>query len=94
VVWKKVQDKLVRLRIPEKARRTACFVNRKCRAEFAVVEWIEDGGPVMSDGMGSGAPTTYAVGEEVRPDKYDDDVRVDCSHGIHFFLTREEARAW
>lgn len=31
---------------------------------------------------------------EGRPDKFDPDVRVECSHGIHFFLTREEAETY
>jgi hypothetical protein len=93
VVWKKVQGKIVRLCIPRNARRTASLVGRKCRAEMAVVEWIEGGGPVTSDGCGNGS-ITYAVGETVHPDSYDDDIRVECSHGIHFFLTRKEAEEW
>ena len=35
--------------------------------------------------------TIYRVGEIVRPDSYDPDIRVECSHGIHFFITRKEA---
>jgi len=36
----------------------------------------------------------YRVGELVYPDSYDPDIRVECTHGIHFFLTREEAESW
>lgn len=38
--------------------------------------------------------TTFNAGKIVRPDKYDSDPRVECTHGIHFFLTREEAEAY
>jgi hypothetical protein len=38
-----------------------------------------------------GPRTEYRVGETVRPDKWDDNWMEECSHGIHFFITREEA---
>lgn len=30
----------------------------------------------------------------VRADKYNDDPRVECTGGIHFFLTRQEAEEY
>lgn len=36
-------------------------------------------------------PLLYNVGEIVQPDRYDDNFWEECSNGIHFFLTREEA---
>ena len=87
-VWKKIFGRLIRLRIPPTARRTACLINRKCRAEFAYVEWIEGGGPIESRGC------LYRMNGWVYPDSYDDDPRVDCTHGIHFFATRKEAEEW
>jgi len=30
----------------------------------------------------------------VKPDSFDPDPRVECSHGIHFFMTRKEAEAY
>ena len=33
-------------------------------------------------------------GAVIRPDKYDPDPRIECSSGIHFFLTPEEAEAF
>ncbi|CAB4124779.1 Pentapeptide repeat [uncultured Caudovirales phage] len=82
--FKKVQGGVVVLLIPADAGRTASLVGRKCRAEYAVV--IEGEGVSKHDGK-----TVYKVGETVYPDKYDDDIRVECTSGIHFFLTREEA---
>jgi len=38
--------------------------------------------------------TEYAPGIVVRPDKWDPDPRVECTHGIHFFLTRQEAEEY
>ena len=90
-VFKKVEKKIVKLRIPAKAKRTASLVGRKCRAEYVKVLDIEGGGPVTSNGMRAGPKTTYEIGKVVKPDSYDDDIRIECSHGIHFFLTREEA---
>ena len=33
----------------------------------------------------------YEPGKIVYPDKYDPDIRVECTNGIHFFQTYEEA---
>jgi hypothetical protein len=85
VAWKKVDGKIVQLRIPAEAQRTASLVGRKCRAEYAVVVSIEGGEPVSTRGL------LYREGETVRPDSYDDDPKVECAHGIHFFATRAEA---
>jgi len=85
VVYKKVSGKIVQLRIPETARRTASLVGRKCRASHAEVIDIEGGEPVETRGL------VYEIGKTVYPDSYDDDIRVECTHGIHFFMTRKEA---
>ena len=36
----------------------------------------------------------YRNGETVYPHAYEDDIRLDCAGGIHFWLTREEAEKW
>ena len=92
--WKALRDGCIaRLTIPVDARRVSPLVGRKCRAEYAVVEAI-----TASDGSGRttgeslhDAAFTYTVGQTVRPDAFDDDIRVECSNGIHFFITRAEA---
>jgi len=86
IVWKKVRGGVCKLRVPPEARRTASIIGRKCRAEW--VEVLE--APKNSRSIHD-FNTVYRVGEIVRSDKYDDDPRVECTHGIHFFLTREEA---
>ena len=35
--------------------------------------------------------TIYKVGEIARSDSWDADRWNECSHGIHFFITRDEA---
>ncbi len=84
VGWKKVQGGIIKLLIPAEARRTSSLVGRKCRAEF--VQVLEGEGVSTHDGK-----TVYKPGAVVYPDKYDDDVRVECTSGIHFFITRKEA---
>ena len=35
--------------------------------------------------------TTYKVGEMVYPDSFDEDRWNECSHGIHFFINKQDA---
>ena len=91
IAYKKVKGKIVTLSVPKDAKRTASIVGRKCRAEYAMVLEIEGHAPVTSNGRGNGIATLYEEGKEVRADSYDPDWRVECSHGIHFWLTRKEA---
>jgi hypothetical protein len=96
-VWKKGADgRLINLEIPAEAKRTASLVGRKCRAEYAKVLAIydKDGNPVKEYAGWRERDFIYRVGETVRPDKYCDDIRTECSHGIHFFHTKEEAENW
>ena len=89
--WKKCQGGvIVRLRIPEEARRSHAF-GRKCRAEFAdVLEVIgADVGVSSHDNR-----TEYRSGERVTCHRWSDDWREECAGGIHFFITREEAEAY
>jgi len=85
IVWKAVAGNIVCLSIPAEARRTATPIGRKCRAEYADVVSIEGGRPATTRGL------EYVVGQRVTPDNYDPDIRVECTNGIHFFTTREEA---
>lgn len=38
--------------------------------------------------------TVYRVGKIIRPDLFDEDIRVECTNGIHFFITRKEAEEY
>ena len=88
IVYKKLSGETVaRLQVPAKARRTASLVGRKCRAEYVKV--LEGEGYSRHDRR-----THYSPGKTVRPDSYDDDPRIECAPGIHFFLTRQEAEEY
>ena len=87
IAWKKVNGGILKLLIPKEAKRTSSLVGRKCRAEFVVV--LEGSGVSTHDGK-----TKYEPGMTVYPDKYNDDIRVECTSGIHFFMTKREAEEY
>ncbi len=89
--WKRCRHGvIVKLRIPADARRSHAF-GRKCRAEFAdVLEVI--GAEVGISSHDS--KTEYRVGQRVTPDSFDDNWMDECSHGVHFFITRLEAEEY
>ena len=97
--WKKVYAQgmivIVKLEILEDAKRCNA-TGRKCRCSAAKVLEIQkmDGTPAGLDSVVNRDYTphvTYTVGETVLPDSFDDDRWNECSHGIHFFITRQEA---
>jgi hypothetical protein len=97
IVWKKLRDGCIaKLEIPDNSKRTASLVGRKCRAEFAkVIEIYNYSGVKLDTGTSCYDSTIkYDIGEIIYPDRYNPDIRVECTHGIHFFLTREEAEAY
>jgi hypothetical protein len=81
---------IVKLQIPAKAKRSHAF-GRKCRAEYAKVLHIYGATEAVST---YDQTFVYHKGEIVRPDKWDDDWTNECSSGVHFFITREEAEAY
>ena len=93
IAWKKAQNKIVKLKITESAKRSSA-TSRKCRASEALVLDIQsiDGTEhfesVVSD---RDSKFIYHVGEIVKVDDFDEDRWNECSTGIHHFITREEA---
>lgn len=93
--WKKINHHIIRLKIPKWARRTAKYGSRKCRAEYAIVEKIFHGlNEVDSVSGGFDKNFKYSVGCIVKPDFYDASMLKECTNGIHFFMTREEAEQY
>ena len=91
--YKKVGDKIVKLLIPEDAKRSSA-TSRKCRCSKAIVLSITslDGKESFDEVINTNYnKTIYKVGEEVLPDSFDEDRWNECSNGIHFFITRAEA---
>jgi len=85
--WKKINGGIAKLLIPKEARRSNS-AGRKCRAEYAdVLEIIgTESGTSQHD-----SNTVYEVGKRMIPDSWDENRWDECSHGIHFFITRIEA---
>ena len=92
--WKKVKGCLIQLFIPEDAKRCSA-TTQKCRCEFAKVlsiVRIENGEGLQSIENTSHTPSiVYKVGEIVKPDSFDEDRWNECSHGIHFFINKQDA---
>ena len=86
---------LLTLLIEDSALRVNAPGSRKCRCSRAKVSLAEslDGAPVEHKEFYSGYDNTfmYRVGEYVEVLDYDDSLTDECSRGIHFFLTKEEA---
>ena len=92
--WKKVDMKyLVKLRIPEDARRLSA-ASKKCRCDKAIVLDITSlDEEIHFDEVVNynHNETIYKVGEVVYPDSFDEDRWNECSHGIHFFVDKKDA---
>ena len=92
--WKKVDKVIIKLRIPSESKRSSA-TTRKCRCEYAEVLELQnlDGTPYKYDKVFNHnyVTTTYKIGEIVRADSWDENRWNECSNGIHFFITRDEA---
>ena len=100
--WKKAQvytDKkkypvIIKLRIPENAKRSSS-TSRKCRCNKAnVLEIYNLDGTVAQERICQSiydCEFTYEVGKTVEVDDFDENRLDECSTGIHFFMNRQEA---
>ena len=88
-----IENTIVTLLIPTNARRSNA-TGRKCRAEFAKVLLIEDenGNKLESTISKQDSNFVYKTGEIVYPDSFDNNRFNECSNGIHYFITRYEAK--
>ena len=95
IAWKSAGVYIVKLEIPADAKRSSA-TSRKCRASKARVLEIQnkDGSKADVTEVKSDRGGVYKVGEMVYPDEWDDNRWNECSHGIHFFVTRIEAEDW
>ena len=84
---------LVKLEIPKDAKRSSA-TTRKCRCSKAKI--ISITGIVTRQEYDEAFSQrdkrfVYRVGETVVPDSFDEDRWNECSNGIHFFITKQEA---
>ena len=92
--WKKVNDVLIKLEIPEDAKRSSATTN-KCRCEKAKVLGFYD---LNSTELNIDKIINYVFhtceyrkGEMVYPDYFDENRWNEYSHGIHFFVNKQDA---
>ena len=94
VGWKKVNGLLVKLQIPEDAKRSSAATS-KCRCDKAMVLEITslDGVQQFQETVNTNydQEVKYKVGEMVLPDSFDNNRWNECSHGIHFFINKQDA---
>ena len=94
IAFKKAKGHIVELEIPEDALRCSA-TTRKCRCSKAKVVSITnlDGSPSDRTTVASSYDRSfiYTLGETVSVDNFDPDRWNECSTGIHFFITRQEA---
>lgn len=91
--YKTAQGLIIKLEITADAKRSSA-TSRICRCDKAKVLSITspDGKIKRSEIFSNHDPDfVYRVGEMVSVNDFDDDRWNECSTGIHFFLTREEA---
>ena len=92
--WKKVNGKLVQLEIQADAKRSSA-TTRKCRCSKAMVISITniDGSNEVDEVLNTSQESKclYKVGQLVIADSFDEDRFNECSHGIHFFINKEDA---
>lgn len=84
-------DAVLTLLIPSDARRVNS-TGRKCRADRAVV--IASSASDAEYRSSYDPAFTYRLGAEVSVPDFDPDIRVECTRGIHFFITRAEAETY
>ena len=92
--WKKASGHIVKLRIPEDARRSSA-TGHKCRCDKAYVMEIQnmDGTKATEDTVRSDHDKdfVYTVGATVEVPDFDDNMWSECAPGIHFFIDRRAA---
>ena len=103
IAWKAARSTVdsrpvvLKLRIPEDAERACSYVGRKCRVSKAVpIAAFRGKEPCeekefVSDRSGD---FVYRIGKEAVSDSFDPDPRVECTNGLHIFITRREAEEY
>jgi hypothetical protein len=94
--WKQVRGgHILKLEIPADSPRISTFVGTKCRAQSAKVleAFTYDRNPTQKTVFDSifDRRFVYTLGEVVKVYDFNNDNRVECAPGVHFFMDRNEA---
>lgn len=94
IAYKKASGYIVKLQIPEDAKRLSA-TSRKCRCDKAQVLEIQNFDGTTADvtevRSSQDKNFIYKVGKTVSVDNFDKNRWNECSTGIHFFINRQEA---
>ncbi len=95
-VWNKDRTErvVIELRFPKGTKLTSTIFGRKCRASRALVTQCVTPGHENETEFRSLYDNSfvYRVGETAKPTKrFDNSSTIECTSGIHFFVTEEEA---
>ena len=85
---------LIKLEIPEDAKRSSAPHRRKCRcskAKVLEIVTLDEEKPIDIAHSLHDPSFIYKVGEEVFVDNFCEDRMMECAPGIHFFMEKEEA---
>jgi hypothetical protein len=100
IAWKKVEGGFV-LKLLITGKRISTPIGRKCRTnECKVLAAYDKKGNEVAKETGyrftssRDSRFTYEVGAYVLEPNLDEDIRVECTKGIHFFMTRQEAQEY
>jgi len=97
IAWKKLSNNCIaKIKIPTRSLRTCNALNRKCRAKYVkTLNIFDKNGVELKEQSGQrDANTIYKVGRLTHADSWDNNIFNDCTHGIHFFVTKQEAIDW
>lgn len=94
IAYKKASGYIVKLQIPEDAKRLSA-TSRKCRCDKAQVLEIQNFDGTTADvtevRSSQDKNFIYKVGKTVSVENFDKNRWNECSTGIHFFINRQEA---
>ncbi len=96
IAWKKVRNGIV-LKLLVKGKRVSPYTGRKCRTDkVKVLAAYGSNGKKTDAVLMSKHDSTfiYKVGRLASVKDYDPSPLVECSTGIYFFITRQEAEDW
>ena len=94
--YKQLENNLIaKLLVPEDAKRSNA-TSRKCRCDKALVVAIYDtnGNDVKYGTSSYDSTFHYEVGKVVSVDNFDENRWFECSTGIHFFMSKQEAMGY
>ena len=90
--FKKLKNNIIAtLYIPRSAKRVNS-TSRKCRVSKAKVIALSNGNTESHDKYSG--KLLYKLNKWVKPDSFNDDIREECTNGIHCFITKKEAEEY